>query len=61
MNAVAQQFRFIREASPAELEVEINNVKAKLPALTSNGRVRTPVTEQLQNYLNLLRQARAVA
>lgn len=61
MNTVAGQYAFVRTASSVEIEAEINNVKASLPVLTKNGSIRTPVTEQLQTYLNLLRQARLVS
>lgn len=60
---VGEQFRFIREATPAELEQEIQEVKGTLDTLVKKaGRaIRTPVTEALNNYLHLLRQARAVS
>lgn len=61
VTTVADQYTFVRTASPAEIEAEINNVKESLPVLTKNGSVRTPVTEQLNSYLNLLRQARLVS
>jgi hypothetical protein len=57
---VSEQYAFVREATPEEIERELNEVKSALGKLAGRA-TRTPVTEALSNYLRLLRQARAVA